>query len=279
MIVEYLTQFFENIMEILTQGVIITYIILFIGIYGLLVSLRKIVYLKKISKVDTTEILGIVSASMERGGAVEALKQINSFKNPISKIISETLKIGYKNKIEVEESMEQIFIVEVSKMTKGLNSIKTIIELAPFLGLIGTVIGIWMTFKALGVNPNSAAMAEGIYIALTTTIVGLLVAIIMLPIHTYIQGLVENEMDKIELATKMTNWGYAVVKIRVEANVECALEALQEAEGVVNTRLISDPYANIKVSFKPSMLDKSISNIILEKCNVNAEIIESKLRQ
>lgn len=279
MIVEYLTQFFENIMEILTQGGIITYIILFIGIYGLLVSLRKIVYLKKISKVDTTEILGIVSASMERGGAVEALKQINSFKNPISKIISETLKIGYKNKIEVEESMEQIFIVEVSKMTKGLNSIKTIIELAPFLGLIGTVIGIWMTFKALGVNPNSAAMAEGIYVALTTTIVGLLVAIIMLPIHTYIQGLVENEMDKIELATKMTNWGYAVVKIRVEANVECALEALQEAEGVVNTRLISDPYANIKVSFKPSMLDKSISNIILEKCNVNAEIIESKLRQ
>lgn len=279
MIVEYLTQFFENIMEILTQGGIIIYIILFIGIYGLLVSLRKIVYLKKISKVDTTEILGIVSASMERGGAVEALKQINSFKNPISKIISETLKIGYKNKIEVEESMEQIFIVEVSKMTKGLNSIKTIIELAPFLGLIGTVIGIWMTFKALGVNPNSAAMAEGIYIALTTTIVGLLVAIIMLPIHTYIQGLVENEMDKIELATKMTNWGYAVVKIRVEANVECALEALQEAEGVVNTRLISDPYANIKVSFKPSMLDKSISNIILEKCNVNAEIIESKLRQ
>lgn len=279
MIVEYLTQFFENIMEILTQGGIITYIILFIGIYGLLVSLRKFVYLKKISKVDTTEILGIVSASMERGGAVEALKQINSFKNPISKIISETLKIGYKNKIEVEESMEQIFIVEVSKMTKGLNSIKTIIELAPFLGLIGTVIGIWMTFKALGVNPNSAAMAEGIYIALTTTIVGLLVAIIMLPIHTYIQGLVENEMDKIELATKMTNWGYAVVKIRVEANVECALEALQEAEGVVNTRLISDPYANIKVSFKPSMLDKSISNIILEKCNVNAEIIESKLRQ
>ena len=263
MIVEYLTQFFENLMEIFTQGGIITYIILFIGIYGLLVSLRKIVYLKKISKVDTTEILGIVSSSMERGGAVEALKQINSFKNPISKIISETLKIGYKNKTEVEESMEQIFIVEVSKMTKGLNSIKTIIELAPFLG----------------VTPNPSAMAEGIYVALTTTIAGLFVAIVLLPLHTYIQGLVENEMDKIELATKMTNWGYAVVKVRVEANVECALEALQEAEGVVNTRLISDPYANIKVSFKPSMLDKSISNIILEKCNVNAEIIESKLRQ
>ena len=279
MIIEYIYPFLDGIVDIFSQGGIITYIILFVGIYGLVISIRKIAYLRKISKVDTTEIFGVVTASMERGGAVEALKQINGFKNPISKIISETLKIGYKNKTEVEESMEQIFIVEVAKMTKGLSTIKTITELAPFLGLIGTVIGIWMTFKSLGVNPDSAAMAEGIYVALTTTIMGLLVAIILLPIYTYIQDLISAEMDKIELATKMTNWGFAVVKVRVDSNVECALEALQKAEGVVNTRLISDPYANIKVSFKPSMLDKSISNIILEKCNVNAEITESKLKQ
>lgn len=279
MIIESIMLIIDGIMDIFAQGGVITYVILFIGIYGLIIAIRKIAYLKKISKVDTTEIFGVVTTAMERGGAVEALKQINGFKNPISRIISETLKIGYKNKTEVEESMEQIFIVEVGKMTKGVGTIKTLIELAPFLGLIGTVIGIWMTFKSLGVNPDPTAMAEGIYVALTTTIVGLAVTIILIPLHTYIQGLIEVEMDKIELATKMTNWGYAVVKVRVEANVECALEALQEAEGVVNTRLISDPYANIKVSFKPSMLDKSISNIILEKCNVNAEIIESKLRQ
>ena len=279
MIIEYITPFLDGIFDIFSQGGIITYIILFIGIYGIVISIRKIAYLRKISKVDTTEIFGVVTASMERGGAVEALKQINGFKNPISKIISETLKIGYKNKTEVEESMEQIFIVEVAKMTKGLSTIRTITELAPFLGLIGTVIGIWMTFKSLGVHPDSAAMAEGIYVALTTTIMGLLVAIILIPIYSYIQGLIDAEMDKIELATKMTNWGFAVVKVRVDSNVECALEALQKAEGVVNTRLISDPYANIKVSFKPSMLDKSISNIILEKCNVNAEITESKLKQ
>ena len=279
MIVEYINPIFGGIMDIFTQGGLITYVILFVGVYGLIIALRKIAYLKRISKADTNEILGVVMTSMERGGAIEALKQLNSFRNPIARIISETLKIGYKNKIEVEESMEQIFIVEVSKMTKGLNTIKTITELSPFLGLIGTVIGIWMTFKSLGVHPDTAAMAEGIYVALTTTIMGLLVAIVLLPLYTYIQGLIESEMDKIELATKMTNWGYAVVKVRVDSNVECALEALQEADGVVNTRLISDPYANIKVSFKPSMLNKSISNIILEKCNVNAEITESKLRQ
>ena len=202
MIIEYITSFFNGMMDIFTQGGLITYIILFVGVYGLIISIRKIAYLKRISKVDTTEIFGVVTASMERGGAVEALKQINGFKNPISRIISETLKIGYKNKTEVEESMEQIFIVEVAKMTKGLNTLKTLTELAPFLGLIGTVIGIWMTFKSLGVHPDSAAMAEGIYIALTTTIMGLLVAIVLLPLHTYIQGLIEAEMDKLSLPQK-----------------------------------------------------------------------------
>lgn len=270
---------FEMIMEMLQSGGVITYIILLLGVYGLIISIRKIIYLRKISRIDATEIMGTVTASMEKGGAIEALKNISHYRNPVSKIISEALKIGYKNKVEVEESMEQIFIVEMGKMTKDLNTLKTIIELAPFLGLIGTVLGIWMTFKNLGINPSAAAMAEGIYIALITTIIGLTVVIILLPIHTYIEGLVEAEMDKIELATKMTNWGYGVIKIRVYEKMPCVIDALQEAEGIVNVREITDPYSNIQISFKPSMLEKSISNIILEKCDVKSEITESKLRQ
>ena len=270
---------FEMIMEMLQSGGVITYLILLLGVYGLIISIRKILYLRKISKIDATEIMGTVTASMEKGGAIEALKNISHYRNPVSKIISEALKIGYKNKIEVEESMEQIFIVEMGKMTNGLNTLKTIIALAPFIGLIGTVLGIWMTFKNLGIDPSAAAMAEGIYIALITTIVGLTVVIILLPLHTYIESLVEMEMDKIELATKMTNWSYGVIKIRVYEKMPCVIEALQEAEGIVNVREITDPYSNIQISFKPSMLEKSISNIILEKCDVKSEITESKLRQ
>ena len=270
---------FEMIIEMLQSGGIISYLILLLGVYGLIISIRKILYLRKISKIDATEIMGTVTASMEKGGAIEALKNISHYRNPVSKIISEALKIGYKNKVEVEESMEQIFIVEMGKMTNGLNTLKTIIELAPFIGLIGTVLGIWMTFKNLGIDPSAAAMAEGIYIALITTIIGLTVVIILLPLHTYIESLVEMEMDKIELATKMTNWSYGVIKIRVYEKMPCVIEALQEAEGIVNVREITDPYSNIQISFKPSMLEKSISNIILEKCDVKSEITESKLRQ
>ena len=64
------------------------------------------------------------------------------------------MKIGYRNNVEVEDAMERVFIVEMGRMTKGLNTLKTIIEIAPLLGLIGTVIGIWYTFKAMGVGGN-----------------------------------------------------------------------------------------------------------------------------
>jgi len=279
MIIEAITGLISGFVDFFQQGGIITYIITFIGIWGFITSLQKVNYLRKISDIDATEIMGVVSVAMERGGAIEALKEISPYKNPVSRIISEALKIGYKNKTEDEESMEQIFIVETSKMTKGLDTIKTIIELAPFLGLIGTVIGIWMTFGSLGVNPDPTAMARGIYTALITTIAGLTVAIVLTPLYTYIKILIEREMDKIELATKMTNWNYAVAKIRVTENLPCVIQSLQEGEGIVNVREISEPDANIQISFKPSMLEKSISNIILEMCNVGSEIVESKLKQ
>jgi biopolymer transport protein ExbB len=279
MILEFFTSTFATILEMFKNGGIITYIIAIIGIYGLITSLEKIHYLKKISRVSPPQIINNVNDAMERGGSLEALKSIGHYQNPVSKIILEALKIGYRNKTEVEDSMERVFIVEMSNMTKNLSMLRTIIEIAPLLGLIGTVIGIWYTFKAMGVGGDSAALAEGIYISLITTIAGLSVAIILLPIYSYITGLIEQEMDKIELAKKMTNWGYATMKLMVDSDIPCAVEALQDSEGIVNVKEINEPDSNVWVAFKPSMLEKSINNIILEKCNSRAEIIESKLKQ
>ncbi len=279
MIIDLLESFIGNILEMFKSGGIITYIIAIIGIYGLILAIEKILYLRRISLISTPEIIGTVNDSMEKGGALEALRAIGQYQNPISKIISEALKIGYRNRAEVEDAMERVFIVEMGNMTKGLGTLRTIIEIAPLLGLIGTVIGIWYTFRALGVNPNPTAMAQGIYIALITTIAGLAVAITLLPFYSYITSRIEIEMDKIELIKKMTNWGYAVMKIKVDGNVKDVIEALRESEGIINVKHINKSDSNIWVAFKPSMLEKSINNIILEKCNKTAEIIESKLKQ
>ena len=279
MIYEFFSSTFGTILEMFKSGGVITYIITIIGLYGFLASLEKISYLRKISKVSPPLIMGKVNEAMEKGGSLEALRSIGKYQNPISKIISEALKIGYRNKIEVEDAMERVFIVEMGRMTKGLATIKMVIEVAPLLGLIGTVLGMWYTFKALGVDANPTAMAGGIYIALITTIAGLTVAIALFPLHSYISGKIEDEMDKIEIAKKMTNWRSAVMRIKVAVDPKLAVEALKEAEGIVKVKEINEGDANVLVGFKPSMLEKSIPNIIMEKCNTKAEIVESKLMQ
>ena len=279
MIYEFLTGSFATILEMFKSGGIITYVITIIGIYGFILAFEKILYLRKMSKISLPQIMSTVNDAMDRGGSLEALRSIGKFQNPISKIISEALKIGYRNNVEVEDAMERVFIVEMGRMVKGLNTLKTIIEIAPLLGLIGTVIGIWYTFKAMGVGGNPTAMAEGIYIALITTIAGLTVAIIILPLYSYINSKIEEEIDKIDIAKKMTNWRTAEMKIKVDSNVDKSVEALKESNGVIEVRKILDSEANIWISIHPNMLDRNISSIIREKSNTNAEIIESKLRQ
>lgn len=279
MIYEFLSSTLGTILEMFKSGGVITYIIAIIGIYGVMISLEKIFYLRKISKVSPPLIMGTVNGAMERGGSLEALRSIGKYQNPVSRIISEALKIGYRNKTEVEDAMERVFIVEMGRMTKSLGTIKMIIEVAPLLGLIGTVLGMWYTFKALGVSASPTAMAEGIYISLITTIMGLSVAIILLPLYSNITARIEDEMDRIEITKKMTNWKTAVMRLKVEIDPEVAIEALRDSEGIVKVKEIDDANANVLVALKPSMLEKSIPNILMEKCNIKAEIVESKLMQ
>lgn len=269
----------NDIISMFQGGGIIVYILTIIGLYGFFLALEKIWYLRKASKVDLSEIMIIVNESMAHGGSLEALRAIGNYKTPLSRIISEALKIGYRSKSEVEDNMEQVFIVEMSKMMKGLSTIQTIIEIAPLLGLIGTVIGMWYTFKELGISNDITLMANGIYIAIITTIFGLAVAIVLLPFYTYIKNKIEIQLDNIEIAKKMSNWRHAEMKIWIESDIEEVIEALQESSGIIKVKKIDDDQANLKVDIKPNMLEKGIKTIIRECSDTSNRIVESKLRQ
>jgi biopolymer transport protein ExbB len=261
------------------SGGAIVYILTIIGLYGLFLAIEKILYLRRASKVDLSEIMIIVNESMAHGGSLEALRAIGNFKTPISRIISEALKIGYRSKSEVEDNMEQVFIVEMSKMMKGLSTLQTIIEVSPLIGLIGTVIGMWYTFKDLGVNSDITLMAYGIYIAIITTIFGLAVAIILLPLYTHIKSMIEIQLDNIEIAKKMSNWRNAEMKVWIEKDVDEVIEALQESPGIIQVKQINDEQANLKIYLKPNMLEKGIKTIVREKSDTQNRIVESKLKQ
>lgn len=74
------------------------------------------------------------------------------------------------------------------KLEQHLFVLSTVVTLAPFLGLLGTVWGILLTFAELHKGVNNTAMLAGLSLALATTVVGLLVAIPALVGYSYLRN-------------------------------------------------------------------------------------------
>ena len=82
-------------------------------------------------------------------------------------------------KVIINSSITSQIEYEVKKLESGLTLIKNIATIAPLLGLLGTVIGVYKSFEAITLNGlgDPTIFSNGIGIALITTIAGLIVAI------------------------------------------------------------------------------------------------------
>lgn len=102
-----------------------------------------------------------------------------------------------------EELGRQTAIIELASMSERLRLLEMVVQAAPMLGLLGTVIGMIDAFSVLslsdgGVDP--AALAGGIWTALTTTAVGLTVALVAYFVATWLESRIDRERNLIEAA-------------------------------------------------------------------------------
>ncbi|HEX9781583.1 MAG TPA: MotA/TolQ/ExbB proton channel family protein [Opitutaceae bacterium] len=91
--------------------------------------------------------------------------------------------------------------LEVNRMERGFVFLEIIVGAAPLLGLLGTVVGLVQVFGNISTDtgvPNPAAFTKGIALALTTTVIGLTVAIPCLVGSSYLQRKVETYAVQLE---------------------------------------------------------------------------------
>ena len=100
----------------------------------------------------------------------------------------------------VELKLDEAILQESPKLEFGLNFIKLIAGIAPLLGLLGTVTGIIHTFQAMMIYGagDPQLMAGGISVALVTTMLGLIVAIPLLIIHSFAASLARGVQSTLE---------------------------------------------------------------------------------
>jgi biopolymer transport protein ExbB/biopolymer transport protein TolQ len=93
-----------------------------------------------------------------------------------------------------ERAVERQMLILLSELKRGLAVLATVGATAPFVGLLGTVMGIVNAFTGMAASGNQglAAISAGIAEALITTAFGLLVAIPAVWLYNYFQTKIEN---------------------------------------------------------------------------------------
>jgi len=163
-----------SLKERIAQGRIVGYVIIALGLIGLLVALGRWLY------------LGAVGAKIR--GQLKADEARDN--NPLGRI----LRVYQDNRDIDTETLElkldEAILREVPPLEKWQGSIKVIAAVAPLLGLLGTVTGMIETFQAITLfgTGDPKLMAGGISQALVTTVLGLVVAIPLVLLHSVVAG-------------------------------------------------------------------------------------------
>jgi len=158
----------------LQQGGIVGYCIMGLGVVGLLIAFVRAVGLSAAGRK--------VTAQLKRDSA--------STDNPLGRVLAAYEANRDADTETIELKLSEAALKEMPDLTKGLLFIKVISVVAPLMGLLGTVTGMIKTFQVITLfgAGDPKMMAGGISQALMTTVLGLVVAIPMVLIHTLVSG-------------------------------------------------------------------------------------------
>jgi len=156
------------------QGGIVGYCIIALGIIGLLIAIMRWLAL---SSADRK-----VKAQLKRDTA--------STDNPLGRVLAAYESNRGADTETIELKLSEAALKEMPDLTKGLLFIKVVSAVAPLMGLLGTVTGMIKTFQVITLYGagDPKMMAGGISQALMTTVLGLVVAIPMVLLHTVVSG-------------------------------------------------------------------------------------------
>jgi len=177
-------------------------IVLICLILGLAICIERIIYLN-LATTNTDKLISSVEDALASGG-VEAAKEVcRNTRGPVASIFYQGLDRAGEGIDAVEKSVINYGSVQMGLLEKNVSWISLFIALAPMLGFMGTVIGMIDAFDAIAAagDVSPSLVADGIKIALLTTVFGLIVAIILQIFYNYIIAKVDSVVNDMENAS------------------------------------------------------------------------------
>jgi biopolymer transport protein ExbB/biopolymer transport protein TolQ len=198
----------------------ITICLTLMSVLSFAVAVNRLIYFVRARK-QSLAFAGAVSGALKKQDIASALKRSADelFKfSYLARIVATALtdaldtkeKAGSLDDLStVGSAMDRTVAQEAEGLRKWLTILATVASTAPFVGLLGTVIGIINSFKGMAANESAgiAAVAGGIAEALYMTGYGLLVAIPAVWLYNWANANIEGfEVEMVNSASEMLDW-------------------------------------------------------------------------
>lgn len=183
---------------------------LLLGLSGVAIAvfIERVLYCHR-SQINSSEFLNGVRTVLKRDNIVEALSICDATPGPVARLVRTAIVNRERGKEAIREALEDAGLIEVPRLEAKLNLLATVAQIAPLMGLLGTVYGFIVMFYGLedaGVYANVGQLARGIWPALISAGAGIAVAI---PTHAGYNYLVSRVnaivLDMERSATEIVN--------------------------------------------------------------------------
>ena len=168
-------------------------------VLGLAIAIERILYLT-FAQINTKKFIAEVEATLNAQGVEAAMELCRNTRGPIASIYYQGF-LRYEQGLEaVEKAVVSYGSVQQGQMESGLSWISLFIALSPSLGFMGTVVGMIQAFDDIQAQAtiSPAVVAGGIKVALLTTMMGLISAVILQVFFNYILSKIEGQVVKME---------------------------------------------------------------------------------
>jgi len=175
------------------------------ALLGLIIIVWKLVDLS-VKASRTRKVLRQVDSLLAEHKTAEALNVARDSDTPAGRILAAGLSRRAEGTERVMKAIENVGLIEMASLERGLVWLATLANVAPLLGFLGTVIGMIQAFQAIesAGEVEATLVASGIKVALITTAMGLAIAIPVNIMHNYFVTRVDRlVIDMEESAQKM----------------------------------------------------------------------------
>ena len=163
---------------LIQQGGLVMWVILAGGAIALVVFLERFFHVHR-AKIKTDDFLKGICNILRRGNINEAVSICDDTPGPAAYIVRAAILHHDRNRAEIAQAIDDAALTEIARMERRFGVLATIAQIAPLMGVLGTVLGMIQTFLAIQQKAPLAQvgdLATGIWQALLTTAAGLVVA-------------------------------------------------------------------------------------------------------